>query len=160
MVGNAALSAVAAMIAGASESAVQEALQQFPAPRRRMQLLRTEPFLALDDTAGHPESMGVVFDVVQRLAPERVRAVVAVRGKRGAKINRRLAEALAIWAQQVPLTSLVVTTSTGFVDDLNRVTARERSAFVGELEKAGVPFEEHERLDEAVATVVRGGRAR
>jgi UDP-N-acetylmuramoyl-L-alanyl-D-glutamate--2,6-diaminopimelate ligase len=154
MIGNAALAATGALLCGASPGAVAAALADFPAPRRRMELLRTEPFQVLDDTAGHPDSMGVVFDVVKHLAPNRVHVCVAIRGKRGARINRRVAEALAIWVEQVPLATMVVTTSRDQADDLNTVTTRERNAFVGALEKAGVPFMEHERLDRAVRHVV------
>ncbi len=154
MVGNAALAATGALLCGARPEAVVAALADFPAPRRRMELLRTEPFQVLDDTAGHPDSMGVVFDAVKRLAPERVHVCVAVRGKRGARINRRLAEALAIWAEQVPLSTLVVTTSSDQVNHLNTVTSRERQAFVGALERAGIPFVQHERLENAVRHLV------
>jgi UDP-N-acetylmuramoyl-L-alanyl-D-glutamate--2,6-diaminopimelate ligase len=153
-ISNAALSAVSALIAGADEASIPAALAEFPAPRRRMQLLRTEPFLVLDDTAGHPDSMGVVFDVVQRLAKGRVHAAVAIRGKRGAKINRRTAEALAIWAAQTPMDTLVVTSSEGSVDELNQVSPRERTAFLRELEKAGIDHVERPRLDEAIEHLV------
>lgn len=154
MISNAALSATTALVAGAREESIAAALAAFPAPRRRMQVVRSEPFMVLDDTAGHPDSMGVVFDVVQRLARGRVHMAVAVRGKRGAKINRRTAEALAIWAEQVPLDTLVVTSSRGHVNALNAVSTRERAAFIGELEKAGIAFEERERLEDAVQRIL------
>jgi UDP-N-acetylmuramoyl-L-alanyl-D-glutamate--2,6-diaminopimelate ligase len=154
MIVNAALAATAALAIGAGEEAVRKALGEFPAPRRRMHLLRTEPFMALDDTAGHPDSLAVVFEVVQRLAPAHVHAVVGIRGKRGAKINRRLAEALAIWVEESSVTTLVVTPSKGFADPLNAVTARERAAFIGALEKAGTAFLERERLDDAIDLVL------
>ncbi|CAN5779926.1 hypothetical protein BH23GEM6_BH23GEM6_00220 [soil metagenome] len=158
MVENAALAATAALVAGADEESVQRALVAFPPPRRRMQVLLTEPFLVLDDTAGHPDSIGVAFEVVQRLARERVHILIAIRGKRGVKINRRTAEAFAIWTGKTPLTTLIVTSSRGAADSLNAVSARERTAFLGELEKAGVQFEERERLDDAMDLLLSRAR--
>jgi UDP-N-acetylmuramoyl-L-alanyl-D-glutamate--2,6-diaminopimelate ligase len=147
---NAALAATAALVAGADEEAVTEALASFPAPRRRMQVLRSEPFLVLDDTTAHPESIGVVFDVVKRLGRDRIHILIAIRGKRGVRINRTVAEALAIWLGQIPASTVVVTSSSEAADSLNRVTSREREAFLKKLETAGVAYEMRERLDEGV----------
>jgi UDP-N-acetylmuramoyl-L-alanyl-D-glutamate--2,6-diaminopimelate ligase len=154
MVVNAALAATAALVGGADEESVTAALAAFPAPRRRMQVLRDEPFLVLDDTTAHPESVGVVFDVVARLGRERRHILVAIRGRRGVKINRAVAQALAIWLQRYRVATLVVTSSRGAADELNRVSSRERLAFLHELEAAGVAFQERERLDEGIEVLL------
>jgi UDP-N-acetylmuramoyl-L-alanyl-D-glutamate--2,6-diaminopimelate ligase len=147
---NAALAATTALIAGVGEQAVTVALASFPAPRRRMQVLRSEPFLVLDDTTAHPESIGVVFDVVKRLGRKRIHILIAIRGRRGVQINRMTAEALAIWLERTPAATLVVTCSREAANELNRVSSRERQAFVGELDSGGIAFEERERLDEGI----------
>jgi UDP-N-acetylmuramoyl-L-alanyl-D-glutamate--2,6-diaminopimelate ligase len=154
MVSNAALAATAALVAGADATSVARALEDFPPPRRRLQVIRREPFLVLDDTTGHPDSLAVVFEVVQRLNRPRVHLVFAVRGQRGRKINRRTAEALAIWAGKVPLETLVITSSEEAADELNRVEPAERLAFLSALESAGARFEEVPRLDAAVRHLV------
>ncbi len=108
----------------------------------------------LDDTVGHPDSVSVVFETAERLAPERVHVVWAVRGQRGGRINRYNAEALAIWARRVPLATLVVTRSRDATDDRNRVDDSEYAAFVRPLERAGITFEALDELAPAVTRVL------
>jgi UDP-N-acetylmuramoyl-L-alanyl-D-glutamate--2,6-diaminopimelate ligase len=112
----------------------------------------------LDDTAGHPESVNVVFETVEQLRPERVHVVWAVRGRRGPRINRYNAEALAIWARRVPLASLVVTRSTDVADALNRVSDDEYAAFLRPLQRAALPFQEAETLERAVDLALSAAR--
>jgi UDP-N-acetylmuramoyl-L-alanyl-D-glutamate--2,6-diaminopimelate ligase len=153
-IGNAALAATAGLCAGADPETAQAALATLPAPRRRMEVLQREPFTILDDTVGHPDSVSVVFETVERLAPRRVHAVWAVRGRRGRRINRYNAEALAIWAKRVPLGTLVVTRSREAADERNRVEDAEYAAFVRPLEKAHVRFDAIDDLAPAVTRVL------
>lgn len=156
---NVSLGTALALSAGANVSAAGQLLPRLEAPRRRMQLLRSEPFLVLDDTVGHPDSVSVVFETAAQLEPERVHVVWAVRGRRGPRINRYNAEALAIWSRKVPLVSLAITRSTDVADDLNRVSDEEYDAFRRPLRRAGVPFVECPELGSAIRHVLaRAGR--
>lgn len=147
---NATIAATAALCLGAPVEAVQDALAAFPPPRRRMQLIHRGRFTVLDDTVGHPDSITGVFEVAERLPHERLHIVYAVRGRRGAEINRRDAEALAIWAGSLAPATVVVTSSEEATDDANRVEPDERDAFLGTLERYGVPFDYRPRLNAAV----------
>ena len=151
---NVALATALALSAGASPNAAAEMLPGLSAPRRRMQVLRTEPFLVLDDTVGHPESVNVVFETAEQLRPRRVHVVWAVRGRRGPRINRYNAEALAIWAPRIPLAQLVVTRSTDATDEYNRVSDAEYDAFLRPLRRASIPFTESAALAPAVRQVL------
>jgi UDP-N-acetylmuramoyl-L-alanyl-D-glutamate--2,6-diaminopimelate ligase len=157
-VGNAALAATAALMLGAPPAAVREALEDFPAPPRRMQIFEVEGVQILDDTVGHPDSVSAVFEVAEALAPPRMHAAFAIRGSRGPRINRRTAEALAIWAARLPPATLIVTPSAGAVEDRDAVTPQEREAFTGALRRAGVGFAEEERLEDAVGRVLEAAR--
>ncbi|CAN5576831.1 UDP-N-acetylmuramoyl-L-alanyl-D-glutamate--2,6-diaminopimelate ligase [soil metagenome] len=154
---NAALAGTAALCLGADAQAVQGALDAFPPPRRRMEILHRGRFTVLDDTVGHPDSISAVFEVAEQLPHRRIHAVVAVRGQRGEEINQRTAGAIAIWTERVPLTSLIVTRSREAADERNRVEPEEHAAFTERLREGGCDFEEHERLDEAVELAL--GRA-
>ncbi|MGI9180775.1 MAG: glutamate ligase domain-containing protein, partial [Longimicrobiaceae bacterium] len=154
---NAALAGTAALCLGADAQAVQGALDAFPPPRRRVEILHRGRFTVLDDTVGHPDSISVVFEVAEQLPHRRIHAVVAVRGQRGEEINQRTAGAIAIWTERVPLTSLIVTRSREAADERNRVEPEEHAAFTERLREGGCDFEEHERLDEAVELAL--GRA-
>jgi UDP-N-acetylmuramoyl-L-alanyl-D-glutamate--2,6-diaminopimelate ligase len=147
---NAALAATAALCMGAAPDAVVDALRVFPAPRRRMQLHRLGGALILDDTVGHPESLNAVFEVVPCLQPAALHVVFGIRGSRGRRINRRLGEALGIWAGQLAPASLVVTTCADVADERNRVRPAERAAFIDALRKGDTTFVEEAACRAAV----------
>jgi UDP-N-acetylmuramoyl-L-alanyl-D-glutamate--2,6-diaminopimelate ligase len=149
-VNNAALAAGAALCLGASAEAVREALAALEPPRRRMQVLRTEPFTVLDDTVGHPDSITAVFEVAERLPHRSMHVVFAVRGQRGEAVNREAADALAVWLDRTPAATVVVTTSDDTADERNRVEPAERAAFLGTLDAAGVEYHEEPRLRDAI----------
>lgn len=151
---NAALAATAALCLGADPGAVAAALAAFPPPRRRMQIVHRGPFLVLDDTVGHPDSISAVFEVAERLAPRRLHVAFAVRGQRGARINRQSAKALAIWAARIRPATLVVSRSQEAADELNRVEDAEHEAFCQPLVDEGISFQEEDRLDRAVEAVL------
>lgn len=153
-VSNAALAAATALCLGAEPDSIQRALAALPPPKRRMQIIHRGAFTVLDDTVGHPDSITAVFEVVQALSPRRFHMVFGIRGQRGVRINRRTAEALAIWAGKVPPETLIVTRCEGTADERNRVDPEEREAFLDALRDAGIPFEERERTDDAVTSAL------
>ncbi len=153
-IANASLAATAALCLGVDPAAIPPALADVPPPRRRMEILHRGRFTILDDTVGHPESVTAVFELVRALDPRRVRIAWAVRGHRGARINRENAESLAVWAERIPLATLVVTASADTADALNEVEAEEYAAFVEPLREHGVPHEERASVAEAVRSVL------
>jgi UDP-N-acetylmuramoyl-L-alanyl-D-glutamate--2,6-diaminopimelate ligase len=147
---NATLAAVTALCLGARPDAVRTALGRLEPPRRRLEMLRTTGPAVLDDTVGHPDSITAVFELVERIPHEHLRVVFAIRGQRGAEINARDAEALAIWARRVPIDSLNVTSAADTANERNAVSADERSAFLDVLGAEGLEFTHHERLEDAL----------
>lgn len=159
-VNNASLATAAALVVGVPPETIAKALSELEPPRRRVQLLHVGDLCVLDDTVGHPDSVTGVFEVAEVVPHDRLIAAYAVRGGRGAEINRRDAEAIGIWHERVPLAHLAVTASAERTDAANQVTPEERDAFVAALEDAGVPYAYHERLEDGVADVyarVRSG---
>jgi UDP-N-acetylmuramoyl-L-alanyl-D-glutamate--2,6-diaminopimelate ligase len=155
---NAALAATAALVLGAEPGTVREVLAGLTPARRRLEVLHRGRFLVIDDTVGHPESVSALFEVVRQLAPRRVHAAFAVRGRRGPRINGHVGEALAIWAGRLPLGRLVLTRSVEAADERNQVEAAEYQAFAAPLAESGVPFEERERLDDAIHRALLAAR--
>ena len=153
-ISNAGLAATAALCLGAAPDDVRAALAQFPPPRRRMQIVHEGAFLVLDDTVGHPDSISAVFEVAQQIAPRALHVAYAIRGKRGARINRQNGAALAVWARQLPVRTLVVTRSAGAADARNEVSDAEHAAFLEALDAGGVACETTSALDDAVHAVL------
>lgn len=147
---NAALAATAALCLGAEPEAIRAGLASVAPPPRRLNLERCGRFQLLDDAATHPDSLCILFEVIGGLRYHRLHLVTAIRGSRGAELNRRYAETLAIWARKRPVQGLIVTSSDEAVEETDRVTPEERTAFLEELRKAGVAHDHRDRLDEAI----------
>lgn len=159
IVGNTTLAAVAALCAGVDVEDMRAAVASMPPPRRRMQIVHRGRFTVLDDTVAHPDSISAVFEVATRLPHRRLHIVYAIRGRRGVEINRRDAEAIAIWLRRVPAATVVVTCSEEAADAANRVQPEEEDAVLYTL-RAGVPgVEFRPRLDDAIGLALgRAGR--
>jgi UDP-N-acetylmuramoyl-L-alanyl-D-glutamate--2,6-diaminopimelate ligase len=149
-INNAALAATAALCLGLEPPVIQAALGEFPPPRRRMEVIHRGRFSALDDTVGHPDSITACFEVAAQLTEGSIHVVFAVRGQRGVLVNRQSADALAIWSQQIPLRTLIITTSNGQAPKNRLVTSDERAAFLQGLRENGIGFEECTDLEEAI----------
>ncbi len=154
---NATLAATAALCAGADVKEVQAAVASMPPPRRRMQILHRGRFTVLDDTVAHPDAISALFEVVARLPHRRLHVVYAIRGRRGIEINRRDAEAIAIWLRCVPAATVVVTASEEATDAANVVQPEEEDAVLYELRTRVPGVEYRPRLDDAIGFAL--GRA-
>lgn len=158
-VANAALAATAALVAGATSRGVTEALAEMSPMRRRMNVVRSDGPVVVDDTTGHPDTLRAVFASVAGIPHATLRVLFGVRGMRGPAINERLGRALGetVRAQaQRGAVELVVTSADEASDARNRVQAGERDAFLAGLAAVGVPCRHVRRLDDAVRAVLRG----
>jgi UDP-N-acetylmuramyl tripeptide synthase len=135
------------MVAGATALGVTQALAELKPARRRMEVVRAARPLIIDDTAGHPETLRVVFRTIEPIARRGLRVAFGLRGSRGVEINARLAESLAELvaerARREPV-RLVVTWSDDTAGPRDRVTPDERDAALGILRT---------RLDGSLSTV-------
>ncbi|HEU4628239.1 MAG TPA: Mur ligase family protein, partial [Gemmatimonadaceae bacterium] len=154
-VGNAALAATAALLAGVPAADVAAGMARLAPIRRRMEVVHPGAPLVVDDTVGNPRSIELVRQTVAELPHRALRIAYAVRGARGATINEHNAEALAAFVSGSGA-RLVVTTSDEAADARNRVTAEERDAALGVLRARGVPFTFRPRLADAVHEALDG----
>ena len=154
---NATLAATAALCAGADIEHVQAAVASMPTPRRRMQIVHRGRFTVLDDTVAHPDAISAVFEGAARLPHRRLHIVYAIRGRRGVEINRRDAEAIAIWLRRVPAATVVVTASEEATDAANWVQAEEEDVVLRVLRTHVPGVEYRPRLDDAIGLAL--GRA-
>ncbi|HEX6588511.1 MAG TPA: Mur ligase family protein [Longimicrobiales bacterium] len=153
-INNASLAAAAALALGVEAETIAQALAELEPPRRRMEILRPGPVTLLDDTVGHPDSITGVFEVAEVVPHDRMYVVYAIRGRRGTEVNRRDAEAVAIWTRRSPVERIAVTAASDATDDANRVTPEERDAFIEGLADAGAPYTYHERLEDAIEEIL------
>ena len=159
---NAALAATAALVAGASPEAITEAVaEQAPIPRR-MEIVRTEAPVVVDDTVGNPRTLAAVFESIAAIPHRGLRIVFGIRGSRGVEINSRLGTALATLVaertREVPV-RLVVTASIDAAGSRDRVGGSEGEGLLAPLRAAAVAFDYEPTLAAAVGRALEGSGA-
>ena len=157
-VANAALAATAALMCGATLTSVTESLAEVEPIARRMNVVRAERPLVIDDTTGNPESLRAVFATISDLRRKTLRVLFGVRGMRGPEINRRLADTLGRLLRAESRRSqieLVITASRDAADDRNRPQAQEVQAFLDALIRRGIRYEFEPELASAIERVAR-----
>jgi UDP-N-acetylmuramoyl-L-alanyl-D-glutamate--2,6-diaminopimelate ligase len=146
-------------VAGASPAAITEAVAEQEPIRRRMEIVRGESPVVLDDTVGNPRTLRAVFESIGAIPHSRLRIVVGIRGSRGADINRRLGKALAELVterrREIPV-RLTATASEDSAGERDRVHEGEREAMLAPLRLAEVPFDYEPTLAAAVRRTVEG----
>lgn len=132
---NVALALAYALSSGVTVEQAELVLRRLEPLPRRMERREIGKRLVLDDTAGHPDSLQATFDVAAMLArspimPGGSRIVVAyaIRGSRGADINRRNAVALSDLSARHAVHRLIVTASQDTAGVRDRATVEEIDA--------------------------------
>lgn len=153
-INNASLAAAAALSLGVDPETTTHALAELEPLERRMQIMRLPEMTLLDDTVGHPDSITGVFEVAEVVPHERMYIVYAIRGNRGADINRRDAEAVDIWSRRIRVERIAVTAAEDVTDAANRVQPDERRAFMEGLHESSERASYHPRLEDALAEIL------
>jgi UDP-N-acetylmuramoyl-L-alanyl-D-glutamate--2,6-diaminopimelate ligase len=152
---NAALAVTYALASGVPAEKMREVLAAMRPLPRRMERYEVHGRGVLDDTAAHPDSFGATFEVVRLLPARSIVVLYALRGNRGADINRRNALALADLTFVHGVSHLIVTAAADRTGDADRVSAAEVDAARGAFVERGRRFVWHDALDTAVGEALR-----
>ncbi|HXW08185.1 MAG TPA: Mur ligase family protein [Vicinamibacterales bacterium] len=147
---NVALALTYALEAGVPLEAARDVLGSLEPLRRRMERFAMAGRTVLDDTAGHADSLRATFDVASLLPHDRVAVVYALRGRRGAEINRQNALALAGLVALHGAEPLIVTAAVDGTGPADKVEEPEIDATRQALVSRGRRFIWHDALASAV----------
>jgi UDP-N-acetylmuramoyl-L-alanyl-D-glutamate--2,6-diaminopimelate ligase len=128
----------------------RDALASLTPLRRRMERYVIAGRTVLDDTAGHPESFDAAFEVADLLPASRIMVAYALRGSRGADINRRNALSLAEHAQTIGAHRVIVTEAADTAGALDRVQPDEAGAARRAFRDRGAEPVWHETMKRAM----------
>jgi UDP-N-acetylmuramoyl-L-alanyl-D-glutamate--2,6-diaminopimelate ligase len=160
---NVALAIAYATAAGVEPEVSAAALRTLVPLRRRMERYDAAGRAVLDDTAAHPDSLRATFEVADMLAAgrpaSRVAVAYAIRGSRGADINRRNAEALAELTSAHRIDALIVTAALDTAGGTDRATPAEIDATRGAFADRGVQIGWNDTLRDAVRAAMADTRA-
>lgn len=123
--------------------------------RRRMERLHMAGRSVVDDTAGHPDSLQAAFEVADLLPHGHLIAAYAVRGNRGADINRRNALALADLTALHDARPAILTASADAAKGIDRPGDAEIDAVRAAFHERGRSFVWHDTLAAAMADAAR-----
>jgi UDP-N-acetylmuramoyl-L-alanyl-D-glutamate--2,6-diaminopimelate ligase len=137
----------------------RDALASLKPLRRRMERYEIAGRTVLDDTAGHPESFDATFEVAELIPAPRVVVAYALRGSRGADINRRNALALADHVLSLRAARTVVTEAADTAGGLNRVMPDERTAALEAFRARGLEPASHETMRGAMEDIAANTNA-
>jgi len=147
---NVALALTYALASGVPMDVARDVLRRLTPLRRRMERYVVDGREILDDTAAHPESFRATFETADLIPHRLAAAVYAIRGSRGADINRRNARTLADLASVHLVKPLIVTASEGSVGPHDVVTSEERGAALEGIQSRGQTAVFEPRLDAAM----------
>jgi UDP-N-acetylmuramoyl-L-alanyl-D-glutamate--2,6-diaminopimelate ligase len=147
---NVALALTYVLGTGLPISAAEPVIARLRPLRRRMERFDAAARTILDDTAAHPDSLRATLEVAALLPHKKIAVVYAVRGRRGADINRQNAMALADLASLHGVEPLIVTSASDSVSPADAAQPGEIDAARQALVARGRRFVWHEELRPAL----------
>lgn len=148
---NAGLALAYALAHGIDVDTCRTVLETLRPLRRRMERYEVDGRTVLDDTAAHPDSFRATFDVVELLPRRRTIVLLALRGRRGAEINRGNAGTLTELAAIHGVDAVVLTAAMDAALEKDRVQPEEIEAACAEIIRRGGRFIWHDSLAAAAA---------
>jgi UDP-N-acetylmuramoyl-L-alanyl-D-glutamate--2,6-diaminopimelate ligase len=125
---NVGLALTYALAAGVPLPTARDVIASLKPLRRRMERYEVDGRIVLDDTAGHPDSLEAAFEAAAVLPHARVWVAYAIRGNRGADINRRNATTLARLTALHGASGVFLTAAADVAGPYDRATTEEIAA--------------------------------
>ena len=129
---------------------IQQALKKFGGVERRFELIFDGDFKVIDDHFANSGNIDVTLETLKFMKYERLHLVYAIRGSRGAVVNRENAETMAAWAPQLGIKEVIATSSSSHVTEKDRVTPEEIRVLAKTMKSAGIGMELHRELPAAI----------
>ncbi|MCC5910956.1 MAG: UDP-N-acetylmuramyl-tripeptide synthetase [Clostridiaceae bacterium] len=131
-----------------------KSLRNFIAVPRRMEIIHKGEYTIIDDFCHNPASYETVFESIQSMQYRNLHIVNAIRGNRGIEVNYEIAEALRQWHPILKPKSLILTSSSEFVGEQDKVKRRERDIFIEVLSRDNISFMYEEELTKSLEAVI------
>lgn len=142
------------LLAGVEPSTIQKALFNFKGVERRFELIYNKEYMIIDDHYANVKNISVTLETLCRMEYKNLHLLYAIRGGRGAELNRENAEETVKWMPKLPLKDFIATKSIEVVSSKDEVTDKELEAFLKEMERAGHTVPVIDSLKEAIDTIL------
>lgn len=129
---------------------ISNSIKQFKSIPRRTEIIYNKEVTIIDDFSHNPASYDTVFQSIQSIPYRNVHIVNALRGGRGAEINKENAQTLAQWAEIININTITITSSIDCISAGDQVSEDEKRVFKEVLKNAKINFTYKEILSEAI----------
>ena len=151
---NAMAALLCGLICGVPVPVIQRALKKFRGVERRFELIFDGDFKVIDDHFANSGNINVTLETLKFMKYRRLHMVYAIRGSRGVTVNRENAATMAKWIPRLGAKTVIATTSSSHVTEKDFVTPDEIRAFSEEMEAAGIQYELHRELTDAITAAL------
>jgi UDP-N-acetylmuramoyl-L-alanyl-D-glutamate--2,6-diaminopimelate ligase len=147
---NAMAAVLCGLLCGVPVPVIQRALKKFRGVERRFELIFDGDFKVIDDHFANSGNINVTLETLKFMKYRCLHLVYAIRGSRGITVNRENAETMAGWIPLLGVKKVIATSSSSHVTEKDLVTPDEIRVFSEEMEAAGIQFELHRELPDAI----------
>ena len=150
---NAMIAITYGLLEGVDGATIQKALRNFSGVERRFELIYNKDYMILDDHFANEKNIAVTLETLCQMDYKNLHVLYAVRGGRGAALNRDNALEMVKWMDKLPLKTFYATRSEEVVSSKDVVTDSELAAFSEVMKDAGYDVPVVDDLKSAIAKV-------
>ena len=150
---NAMIAITYGLLEGVDGPTIQKALRNFSGVERRFELIYNKDYMILDDHFANEKNIAVTLETLCQMDYNNLHVLYAVRGGRGAALNRDNALEMVKWMDKLPLKTFYATRSEEVVSSKDVVTDSELAAFSEVMKDAGYDVPVVDDLKSAIAKV-------
>ena len=150
---NAMIAITYGLLEGVDGATIQKALRNFSGVERRFELIYNKEYMILDDHFANEKNIAVTLETLCQMDYKNLHVLYAVRGGRGAALNRDNALEMVKWMDKLPLKTFYATRSEEVVSSKDVVTDSELAAFSEVMKEAGYDVPIVDDLKSAIAKV-------
>lgn len=147
---NSMVAIIISLLSGVSIETIQKTLKEFTGVPRRFEFIYEEDIKVVDDHFANPGNINVTLQTLDYMDYDKLHVVYAIRGQRGATINRENAEVIVNWAENLGIKEVIATRSVSHTTPKDEVTDDETKAFLEVMEKANIGVRLYTELPDAI----------
>lgn len=134
---NAMIAITYGLLEGIEGEVIQKAMENFSGVERRFELIYNKEYMILDDHFANEKNIAVTLETLCHMEYKNLHLLYAIRGGRGAELNRDNALEMVKWMHKLPLKTFVATRSEEVVTKKDVVSESELAAFKEVMADAG-----------------------
>ncbi|WP_042143188.1 Mur ligase family protein [Paucisalibacillus sp. EB02] len=147
---NAMVAITISLLSGVRISTIQETLKEFSGVPRRFEFIYEDEIKVVDDHFANPGNINVTLQTLDFMDYDNLQLVYAIRGQRGATINRENAEVIVKWAEKLKINEVIATRSVSHTTPKDEVTDDEVNAFLEVMNQANITVHLYDELPDSI----------